>query len=181
MKSAAEALTDMYGVRCATVPTQQIITCLLYTLNSAGLLQKAFEDIEQLTPLHMQKNEQQYISSITKLAEMVGLSDKPKALQLVIALLPYTLNTEKYGLVQIDKQVLATILNRSGKGHIYSELRKLLRQINALDLGYKILQTTRTSPINEFHIVRYTTKAELIDILTENRLMTPSTLDKLLS
>ena len=181
MKSAATALASMYGLKTPTQPVQQLITCLLHTLNAANLLPEAVQHIEQLTPLDVVEDELPYISSMTKLPEMVGLSGNPKALHLIIELLPYTLNAEEYEIVNLDPKIVTGIINRSGKGHVYAELRKLLKQINAVDLGYKVVQTPRKTSLNEFHIIKYTTKEQLISILTKHDLMTPSVLDRILT
>ena len=182
MKSAAESLLDMFGVKGSIRPAkiEAILVSLLYTLNTNKLLGQAISDIEQYAQLDVEApSSLKFMQSVTSSPELVGLYNKQKAMQFLLTILPEISIIEEYGIISISNDTLASIINRASKSNRYRETKKILQQINSLNLGYSIIQPPNV-PINEFHIIKATGRANVIAILVQHGIQTPSVLDTLL-
>jgi len=183
MKSAAEVFIAMFGVDTPIRPTklENIMVSLLYTICTKDLLSTAISDIAKYTDLDWETPEGlEYIKSIVRTPELVGLYNKQKALQLLLKMLPEISVIEEYGKITVDKDVLNGIINRTRKNHMQSEVKKCLKQINSLDLGYKIIQKPKGDHTNDFHVIKYEKLSDIIILLKKYKLQHPSILDKLL-
>lgn len=182
MKSAANALLEMFGVNGSIRPAkvESILVSLLYTLNTNKLLGQAIADAQQYARLELESPDSlSYIQSVTSSPELVGLYSKPKAMRLLLHMLPEISMIGEYGVINIPADVLNTIVNRASKSNHYRELKKLLQQINSLNLGYSIIQPP-SKGVSEFHIIKANSRAEIIKILVRHGIQTPSVLDSLL-
>lgn len=180
MKSAAEALLEMYSIKKPTNNVQSVITCLLYTLNRTLNLKEAISDLEQIMLFEPTVDNYGYIQSLTQIPEMVGLRNHERALRLAIELYPHVMTTDVHSCIVLDTAILSEIFKSGGKNHMYGYIKKALSQINALDLGYKVIQKPRGESMEVFHIVKYTDKEDLLATLKEQKLMSPSLLDNIL-
>ena len=182
MKSAAEALLEMFGVKGSIRPAkiEAILVSLLYTLNTNKLLGQAVTDIEHYAQIDVESPDSlKFIKSVTSSPELVGLYNKQKAMQFLLTVLPEISVISEYGVITVPNDKLTTIINRVNKSNRYRETKKILHQINSLNLGYSIVQPPNT-PINEFHIIKAVGRDNVISILTKHGIQTPSVLDTLL-
>jgi len=182
MKSAAIILLELFGVvgKLRPAKAEGIIVSLLHTLNKHGLVDEAIIDIANYTMLEQQSTHGiKYIKSLTSSPEFVGLYNKQKALQLLLQMLPEISLIEETDVVSIPIATLDQIINRKDKSNKYRELKRILKQINDVNLGFYIIQPSNT-PSNEFRIIKASNRDEIIKILAKHDLQTPSTLDFLL-
>lgn len=180
MKSAAKALLNMLDIHNTIRPAkaESAIVMMLYTLNRHGLLEEMLSDMRAYSPLTIHNREElTYIKNVTSSPELVGLYDNPKAIRLLLKLIPQIKIASEYSVITIDEDEVVDILNRSRRNHQQSEIKKLLLAVNRLDLGYKIFQKN-IGEINKFHVIKYTTKEDIMRILQDYRLQMPSILDK---
>jgi hypothetical protein len=185
MKSAAISLMEIFGIDAPSVRPAKIeplLMGLLYTVSSNNLLDDAIRNISELTELDIvTQGDIPLMKVTTGSKELVGLYNDDKSLRLLLLLLPYILSSESYTVVNIADEDIHTILNRTGKTNRFRELKRILTKINGLELGYKVVQRPRAATIGEFHILRYSSTAELLALLQEYDLQMPSVLDKVIS
>ena len=178
----SEAFAKIFNSRMINSTVHELIPSLLYTLSNHGLLDTALHDISNLLGYTIKDTQKlQYVRSMTSLTEAICLQNNPKALQLVLLLYPHIVTTDSVSTVTIDEHQLLDVINRKHPPHVRGELKKMLVAINNSKLNYKILQRPRVSLINEFVIVKYTSKDDLLDKLTAHKLLSPGILDKVIS
>ena len=185
MKSAAEVFIEIFGIPGKSIrpaKLESILMSMLYTLNTAGLLNQAAIDVEQYTEYDIETLDgMDYIQAVTSTPEMIGLFNKQKSMQLLLRLIPQISIIEEYGVATIESDDLTAIINRKHKTHVYAEIKKILKHINALNLGYKVIQRPRDTKMTEFHIVKYSSREHLLELLNTYDLQNPSILDKVLT
>lgn len=184
MKSAAVVFVEMFNIssnRMRPAKLEGLLVSLLHTINKHGFLDEAIEDIESLIGFDVVNPEGlAYIKAVTKTPELVGLYKQEKAIKLLVKLQPSIAVCEGHTMVTLELSEVTEIVNRSNKSHVYSELKKILGHINSLEVGFKIVQKPRDSLLNEFHIVKYSSREELLGLLLEHGLQNPSVLDKVM-
>jgi len=182
MKTAATILLEMFGVdgKIRPAKVEWLLVSLLYTLNKHDLIDEAIVDVSKHTLLdRVGISGSKFIKSLTSSPEFVGLYNKQKALQLLLQMLPEISLIEELGNITIPMDVLTTIINRNDKSNRYRELKRVLKQINEVNLGFYIVQQHST-PINEFIVIKANSKDDIIKILTKHEIQTPKMLDFLL-
>lgn len=181
MKNAAQAFLEMLELPTTIRPSkvEAALVVMLYTLNKHDLLEELLSDIQaysSISPTNQQKLS--YIKTTTSKPELVGLYDKPKAVQLLLKLMPHIAIAPEYSVITLPESEVVEIINRSRRNHQQAELKKQLLEINRLDLGYKIFQAN-IGQIGEFHVVKYRSKEDVLRVLKDNKLQMPSVLDKI--
>lgn len=182
MKNAAQTLMEVFGIESKgrTSKIEPLITMLLFTLNRNNLIQEAIGNITSYTDLSIvNENKIANIQALTSSPELASLQNDAKAIQVILQLLPYIHVAGEHEIVTLDIRKLESILNRKRKNHKFAELKRILRKVNHIALGYRLFQM-HDSQLNEIHIIKYESRDDLIRILRENSLQMPSILDKVM-
>lgn len=184
MKSAVDLYLDMLELdtRGVSGKLHGVFMGMLYTLANNNLLQESLYNIESCTDNTCRYDNQKIdiIKALLNRREMVLLYKYPKTLALLLKLLPHIEVTDDISVVTLETGTVERIINRATSNHLMAELKVTLRRINQLELGYKVFQRPRVSALDEFYIVKYKNKEELLRILQDNNLQSPSLLDKVL-
>lgn len=161
--TATSAFLEFVGVTYfKRTKVESLVGSLLHTLAKNNLLDTAIDDIRTLTKLETGNDAKlDYIQLASSHKEYVALQHNSKALQLIILLKPYIDNTETFSEFVIDTEVMDNIVNTTHLPYYYGELKKMLKAINKLNFGYKVIQRYGSILQGEFVVVKYNTEEEL--------------------
>ena len=184
MKSASDLFLSMFGIDGSTVrpaKMEPLMMGMLHTLATHGLLEEAITNCKQLTTLDVvSMKELDTLRPLVSSRETVGLYKDIKALQILFLLLPHIPLVSELEAVHVPLDDLHRIINRSNKSHQYAEVKRAILAINSIDLGYKVFQKPRVNDMSEFYILKYSSDADIFDILTKHDLQMPQILDTVL-
>ena len=86
-------------------------------------------------------------------------------------------NTDGLSVVHIDKEVLFDIVNRGSLPNAKRELKRIVKKLNSMELGYTIFQAFDKAGIEDFYIMNSTDREDIIKTINKNNLTSPAVLD----
>ena len=102
MKSAAKALLNMLDIHNTIRPAK-----------AESAIVMMLSDMRAYSPLTIHNREElTYIKNVTSSPELVGLYDNPKAIRLLLKLIPQIKIASEYSVITIDEDEVVDILNR---------------------------------------------------------------------